>query len=69
VYYVLSVEPTPESLALIAGDAIQNLMSALDHLAFQMVCNDTEDNPPNPSWIYFPIADASRGDHSRLCMV
>lgn len=57
VYYVTSVEPTPKCLALIAGDTIQNLMSALDHLAYQIVCSDTGDNPPNPNWIYFPIAD------------
>jgi hypothetical protein len=57
IYYVTSVEPTPDCLPLIAGDAIQNLMSALDHLAYQIVCSDTADNPPNPNWIYFPIAD------------
>ena len=57
VYYITSVEPTPECLPLIAGDVIQNLMSALDHLAFQLVCSDTEDTPPNPNWIYFPIQD------------
>ncbi len=44
----------------IAGDVLQNLMSALDHLAYQIVCNDTEDCPPNPNWIYFPIADDSQ---------
>ena len=32
-------------------------MSALDHLAYQIVCSDTGDNPPNPNWIYFPVAD------------
>jgi hypothetical protein len=53
----LSVEPVPDVIPLVAGDAIQNLMSALDHLAYQIVCNDTKDNPPNPNWIYFPIAD------------
>ena len=57
VYYLASVEETPECLPLIAGDVIQNLMSALDHLAYQIVCSDTRDNPPNPNWIYFPIAD------------
>jgi len=57
VYYVTSVDPTPDYLPLIAGDSIQNLMSALDHLAYQLVCSDTADKPPNPSWIYFPIAD------------
>jgi hypothetical protein len=57
VYYVVGVEVTPDSLPLIAGDAIQNLMSALDHMAYQLVCSDTGDHPPNPRWIYFPIAD------------
>jgi hypothetical protein len=56
-YYVSCVHPIPESIALITGDAVQNLMSALDHLAYQVVCSDTRDNPPNPNWIYFPIAD------------
>jgi len=59
IYYVASVEPTPDCLPLIAGDAIQNLMSALDHLAYQIVCSDTADNPPNPNWIYFPISDGA----------
>lgn len=57
IYYVASADPIPECVPLIAGDAIQNLMSALDHLAYQIVCSDTSDNPPNPNWIYFPIAD------------
>lgn len=57
IYYVTSVDPAPDGLALIAGDVIQNLMSALDHLAYQIVCRDTTDHPPNPNWIYFPIAD------------
>jgi len=56
-YYVAAAKPVPESVPLIAGDAIQNLMSGLDHLAYQLVCRDTSDQPPNPRWIYFPIAD------------
>lgn len=59
IYYVTGVEPTPDCLPLIAGDAIQNLMSALDHLAYQIVCSDTGDNPPNPRRIYFPVADSA----------
>ena len=59
IYYVSSVEPTPPNLALIAGDAIQNLMSALDHLAYQLVLSDSNGNPPNPNWIYFPIRDTA----------
>ena len=57
IYYVTSAEPIPNCLPLIAGDALQNLMSALDHLAYQIVCNDTGDNPPHPNRIYFPVAD------------
>lgn len=59
IYYVASVRETPDKIALIAGDAIQNLMSALDHLAYQLVCSDTGDAPPNPNWIYFPIQDTA----------
>lgn len=59
IYYVSGVRPTPECLALIAGDAIQNLMCALDHLAFQLVLCDTSNNPPNAKWIYFPIANSA----------
>jgi hypothetical protein len=57
VYFVAAAEPVPDSVALIAGDAIQNLMSALDHLAYQIVCSDTRGKPPDLSGIYFPIAD------------
>ncbi|MGA7931936.1 MAG: hypothetical protein WCA20_38800, partial [Candidatus Sulfotelmatobacter sp.] len=54
---VSNVQPVPDPIALITGDAIQNMMSALDHLAYQLVCASTNDNPPNPNWIYFPIQD------------
>ena len=57
IYYVTSIKPVPDCLPLVAGDVIQNLMSSLDHLAYQIVCSDTKDHPPNPNWIYFPIAD------------
>lgn len=57
IYYVTSADPVPDDIALIAGDAVQNLMGTLDHLAYQLVCKDTADNPPNPNWIYFPVAD------------
>lgn len=57
IYYIASVEPTPSCLPLIAGDAIQNVMGALDHLAYQIVCSDTGDKPPRAHRIYFPIFD------------
>lgn len=34
---VSSVKPVPESIALITGDAVHNLRSTLDHLAWQLV--------------------------------
>lgn len=57
IYFVSAVQPVPHSIALTAGDAIQNIMSTLDHLAYQLVCAATNDNPPNPRRIYFPIAE------------
>ena len=60
IYYVSRVKPIPESLSLIAGDAIQNLVSALDHLAYQIVGSDTGDKYPTPNRIYFPIADDAK---------
>lgn len=57
IYFLESAKPVPDKIALIAGDALQNLMGTLDHLAYQLVCKDTNDAPPNPNWIYFPIAD------------
>jgi hypothetical protein len=57
IYFVAAVRAAPDDLSLLAGDAIQNLSTALDHLAYQVVCKDTGDAPPNPRGIYFPIAD------------
>jgi hypothetical protein len=57
IYFVAAVKAAPDDLSLLAGDAIQNLSTALDHLAYQVVCKDTQDAPPNPRGIYFPIAD------------
>jgi hypothetical protein len=57
IYFVSNADPVPDCLPLIAGDVIQNLRTALDHLAYQIVCSDTGDNPPSPDKIYFPIGD------------
>ena len=57
VYLITAAHAVPDSLALIAGDAIQNLATALDHLAYQLVSKDTSDPPPKASKIYFPIGD------------
>lgn len=57
IYFVSSVLPPPDELPLLIGDAIQNLSTSLDHLAYQIVCNDTHDAPPKAHGIYFPISD------------
>lgn len=48
IYYVTGVRETPVSLALIAGDVLQNLRSALDHLAHQLIANGTRHPGPFP---------------------
>lgn len=57
IYFVTEAQVAPDSLALLAGDTIQNLATALDHLAYQLVCKDTGDAPPKSWRIYFPIGD------------
>lgn len=37
IYYVTEIKPVPQRIAAIAGDILQNLRSALDHLAHQLV--------------------------------
>src|SRR5579863_169632 len=37
IYYVHKADPVPDDIALIAGDVLQNLRSAVDHLAYQLV--------------------------------
>lgn len=56
IYYLSSVANVPDNIALLTGDIIQNLVTALDHLAYQLISKDTDDNPPKPNAIYFPIA-------------
>jgi hypothetical protein len=37
LYFMTKIEPIPDEFGIIFGDAIHNLRSALDHLAFQLV--------------------------------
>jgi hypothetical protein len=59
IYYVVSAAPLPLAIPTIMGDAIQNLRSALDHLAYQLVCANTAGTPPAPEHTYFPIFDTA----------
>lgn len=54
-YYISKMTPTPSELAVIAADAINNLRSALDNLAFQIVSD--ANGGEAPTWkVYFPIS-------------
>jgi hypothetical protein len=55
IYYVESVRATPISFSTITGDVIQNLRSALDHLALQLFLVGTN-GASGGRHIYFPIA-------------
>jgi hypothetical protein len=57
IYYVAGVSETPSSIAAATGDVLQNLRSALDHLAFRLVTVGLGGYPPHPRKIMFPIAD------------
>lgn len=61
----LHVSPTPARIPLLAGDTIQNLRSALDHLAHQLwlmtPCAD-----PNV-YVNFPITNSAKQLKAELC--
>jgi hypothetical protein len=56
IYYVTSIQETPPSIPGILGDILQNLRSALDHLAYQLVLVGTG-SAATDAHVYFPIAD------------
>ena len=53
IYYVADVRSVPLSIAAITGDVIQNLRSALDHLAYELVVVGTGSAGPHTR-VYFP---------------
>jgi len=56
IYYLVSVREPALGLAAMVGDVLQNLRSALDHLAYQLVLVGTRGVTPSRR-VYFPIAD------------
>ncbi len=56
IYFITKADEVPEEISLITGDIIQNLRSALDHLAYQLFMINTG-NRTNARHIYFPIAE------------
>jgi len=57
IYFVSRVNEVPLTIAVVAGEVVQNLRSALDHLAFQLVLVGTRGAVPMRH-VYFPIADS-----------
>jgi hypothetical protein len=56
IYYLTGVKDTPSRVASITGDALQNLRSSLDHLAWQLVLANSC-SPGNGTG--FPIAESA----------
>jgi len=58
IYFLTGVRNLPPSIGLVVGDVIQNLRSALDHLAFQLYMLGPGGQAGGVgSRTYFPIAD------------
>jgi hypothetical protein len=57
--FVERLDPIPDDIPLIVGDAVHNLRSALDHLAWQLVLANGE-KPTRDT--YFPIQDPGKVD-------
>ncbi len=58
IYYVGNIKHTPALITTISGDILQNLRSALDHLAYQLFLVGTNGASGPGRHIYFPIADS-----------
>lgn len=56
VYYVSSLKQVPSSFATTMGDVIQNLRTALDHLAYQLFLVGTQ-GTGNGRHVQFPIGN------------
>ncbi len=65
MFYLDSAAPIPVDVPLLAGDAIQNLRSSLDHLAYRLVCVGTKSPGPFDR-IYFPIAELPKEFKARI---
>lgn len=63
VYYLSDVADVPVELSLITGDVIQNLRSALDHLAYDLWVNEASGRGRGDK-IYFPI-DKDEASYNR----
>src|ERR1017187_4670578 len=68
-YYLSSVRDIPPTMSLLAGDAVHNLRTALDHL-IQLLISVKEGAPGPFKHVYFPIAtDAAEYKSARRRVV
>ncbi len=58
IYYLVSVRDVPPEISVVAGEVLQSMRSALDHLAYQLVLVGTGQSDPFYH-VYFPIFDSS----------
>lgn len=65
VYRLMDAPPLPIEVKLIAGDCIHNLRSALDHLAYRLVCVSTNSIGPFDD-VNFPVGDSPKIFKSKL---
>jgi hypothetical protein len=56
-YFVTTLPTLPPQIALIAGDVIHNLRSALDHAAVQCYLHAQGATAPLPARVAFPVGD------------
>jgi hypothetical protein len=60
IYYLAGLKPPPHTLAATGADAVQNLRSALDTIAYQLVLAAHYGIMPDPKWkIYFPFSKSA----------
>jgi hypothetical protein len=65
IYTLGNIAQIPVDVQQITGDAIQNLRSALDHLAYRLVCVGT-DSPGPFNDVYFPLGDRPEKFEARI---
>ncbi len=64
IYYLVDVHQPPGRIAAITGDILQNLRSALDHLAYELFMVGPGGQTGNPAnHVYFPISDDAAKYH------
>ncbi len=64
-YYLISFAAVPEPITAIIGDAIHNLRSAWDHLAYQLALSNGITDENSFSKVCFPIGE-SRKEYKRI---